>query len=155
MKSQKSFIELRIKTADDLLTEIHNYIKWQAPLDIKNMSRDEIFKVSYEAMRITIRVTQIIGWFMLQKAVLEGELSKEDIISEHITVFQGKHCLESLSETDLQLPHRLRELLKKSRNLYLQTMRLEAISLRTPPLPEQIKKERQKCFIRSKMKIGE
>ncbi|MBA3813335.1 MAG: DUF1465 family protein [Alphaproteobacteria bacterium] len=135
-----NFIELRIRNANALLKETHDYIKWQAPSDIEYMSRDDIFKLSCEVMRVTVRITRIIGWLVLQKAILDGEFSREDNFSDKSRILKGKSGRESPSENDFQLPQRLRELLKKSRILYEQTMRLEEISLQEPPSSEEIKK---------------
>ena len=140
MKEHTNFIELSIKNSNQLLAETHRYIKWQAPLDIEYMSKDNILKVSCEAMRVTVRITQIIGWLMLQKAILEGDITREEVLADNLHILQGKTCLDAESETDTLLPQRLRELLIKSRELYIQTMKLEAMSLRAPPLPEEIKK---------------
>ena len=146
MKKNINFIDISIKNANELLEETHHYIKWQAPLDVAPMSRDDVFKVSCEAMRVTVRITQILGWLMLQKAVLEGELSREDVLSDKPNILQGKPCLESSSETDPLLPLRLRELLKKSRSLYLQTMRLEESSLKNASLSEGTRKKGDKGY---------
>lgn len=35
MENNLNFIELRIKTVDELLKETHAYIKWQAPGDVE------------------------------------------------------------------------------------------------------------------------
>lgn len=142
MKKHTNFIELKIKDADKLLNEMYSYIKWQAPLDIKGKSPGDIFKVSCEAMRITVRIMRIISWLMIQKGIVDGELP-QDAPSNRPRIFQGKPCLENLSENDPQLPPRLRELLKKSRDLYMQTMRLEEISLKKALLPEEIKNRRE------------
>lgn len=148
MLQQLNFIDLRMKDTNELIREIHYYIKWQAPLDIESMSREDVFKVSSEAMRVTVRITRIMGWLMLQKAVLCGELSRQAIFSDKLRILEGGSCLETSSENDSQLPTRLRELLKKSRELYVQTMRLEEISLKPPPLPEEIKKKGvRNCYL--------
>lgn len=146
MEKNTYFIDPIIKDANKLLQEIHRYIKWQAPLDIEHMSGNEKFKVSHEAMRVTVRISQIIGWLMLQKAILEGELFREDILSDQFHILQGKSCLDRSSETDPSLPSRLRELLQESRGLYLRTMRLEEISLKVPPPLEEIRKKRAKGY---------
>jgi regulator of CtrA degradation len=143
-----TFIELRINRANELLKETHNYLKWQAPLDIKYMSQEDIFKVCHEAMRVTTRISRIIGWLMLQKAILEGEVSLEDVFYEKTRILRGPSCLEASSENDFQIPYRLRELLKKSRSLYIQTMKLEEVSLKNPPPPAEIKKRGAKgCYL--------
>lgn len=146
MKKRINIIDLLIKNANELLQETHRYIKWQAPLDIESMSRNDKFKVSREAMRITVRISQIIGWLMLQKAILEGEIFRDDILSDKLHILQGKGCLDSSSETDPYLPPRLQELLKESRELYLRTMRLEEISLKVPPSLKEIRKMRMQGY---------
>ena len=113
MSTPLPFIDSRLEGAHGLLHATHDYIKWQAPLDIQRMNPQQTFKVSCEAMRITVRITQIIAWLMLQKAVLEGELSREEFLSEDCRVLRGEQCLESESEMDEDLPLRLRELLKR------------------------------------------
>lgn len=131
-----AFINASLQGAYSLLHATHLYIKWQAPLDIRDLDDKKVFKVSSEAMRVTIRMTQIIGWLMLQKAVLTEELSREELLSDHYCVLRGHACLESASETDMDLPPRLRELLKESRNLYLRILRLDKAS-RKQPLPSR------------------
>lgn len=146
MIKNMNFIELKIKNAHELLEETHNYIRWQAPLDVEGMSREDIFKVSCEAMRVTVRLTQIMGWLLLQKAIVDGEISREESFSDSFPLLQGKSCLESSGESDPHLPIRLRELLKKSREFYLHTKVLEELSLKDTPLPEEIKVERAKGY---------
>lgn len=141
MKIDTRFIDSIFNNANKLIRETHNYIKWQAPLDIEYKSREELFKMSCEAMRVAVRMTQIMGWLMLQKAILEGDISRKEIFSSNCHILQGKMCLESSSEIDQQIPPRLRELLKESRQLYLQIMKLEEISLIPLPQPEEIKRK--------------
>jgi len=146
MENNLNFIELRIKNVDELLKETHDYIKWQAPVDVEYMSQEDIFKVSCEAMRVTVRLTQIVSWLMLQKAILAGEISRKALLVDISPILQGKPCLEESSEVDPFFPPRLRELLRKSRELYVQTLRLEEMSLKNSPLPEEIKKRRAKGY---------
>ena len=136
-----AFINVSLQGAYDLLHATHDYIKWQAPLDIQDMNDKKVFKVSSEAMRITVRMTQIIGWLLLQKAVLTEEISRKDILSENYRVLRGKACIESASETDLDIPLRLRELLKESRSLYLRILRLDKASRKQPLPPRDIRNE--------------
>jgi len=82
MVDSLSFIDLRLKGAHDLLSATHDYIKWQAPLDVKDMDSKQIFKISCEAMRVTVRLTQIIAWHMLQKGIIAGELTQEELLSD-------------------------------------------------------------------------
>jgi regulator of CtrA degradation len=119
------FIEARIDSAHNLLHATHDYVKWQAPTDVGHMDSEHIHLVTYEAMRITIRMTQIIGWLLLQKAVLAEELSREEMLSEECRILRGDYCLEDFSEENEELPLRLRELLRESRKLYVCVLRLD------------------------------
>ena len=123
-----AFIDTRLQGAHELLHATHDYIKWQAPKEVKKMDTKQAFKVSCEAMRVTVRMTQIIAWLMLQKAVLEGEISRKEVLLEECRVLRGKHCLESNTEKDEELPPRLRELLKESRELYERILRLDKMA---------------------------
>jgi regulator of CtrA degradation len=125
MLESLAFIDLSLQNAYNVLHATHDYIKWQAPLDIARLPYEEIFEISCEAMRITVRMTQVIAWLMLQKAVLEGELSRQDLLSEKYHVLQGNLCLERTSEAHSTLPLRLCELLKESREFYLRILRLD------------------------------
>lgn len=127
MLDSASFIEARLKGAHTLLHSTHEYIKWQAPLDVEELDTEIVYKISAEALRVTVRLTQIIAWLMLQKAVLEGEMTQREFLSEEYRVLQGKQCLEEGAEHDSHLPPRLRELLKESRELYERILRLDKI----------------------------
>lgn len=125
MDEPLSYINISIKEAYKLLESTHDYVKWQAPLDVQNMYKEETLKLSCEAMRITVRMTQIISWLMLQKAILSGDITREEASSDAFCVLQGKTCLEEEGENDMDLPFRLRELLKESRKFYVRILRLD------------------------------
>lgn len=127
--------------AKQLMQAVHHYVKWKAPLEVEHMSQENKFKVSCEAMRVAVRLTEVMGWLMLQKAILAGDVSREELLSEKCHFLKGETCLEESSEVDLALPRRLRELLRESRELYLRIMRLEHSSLSELPAQIDIKKK--------------
>lgn len=128
MLDSVSFIETRLKGAHTLLHNTHEYVKWQAPLDVEEMDSEVVYKISAEALRVTVRLTQIIAWLMLQKAVLEGELTQKEFLSEEFHVLRGKQCRSRGAELDKDIPPRLRELLKESRELYIRVLRLDKVA---------------------------
>src|SRR5471030_2014277 len=115
MEKPVTFLNQTLQSAQDLLHATHEYIKWQAPIDVEEMGPHETFRVSCEAMRVTIRMTQIITWLMLQKAVLTGDVTRKEVLTESYCVLRGNTCLEIDSEDDDSIPPRLRELLIESR----------------------------------------
>lgn len=141
MVESLAFIDARLQAAHDLLHATHYYVKWQAPLDVKHMNQSQTFKVSCEAMRITVRLTQIIAWLIIQKAIVEGDITRTEGLSDECQVLRGNHCLESFTETDEDLPYRLRELLKDSREHYLRIKRLDQMTRQrdlSPPVAQKV-----------------
>lgn len=139
-----AFMETKIEGAHHLLHETHEYVRWQAPIDVLDMNSEQVFKVSSEAMRVTVRLTQIIAWLILQRAVLEGELSSKEFLSKDCQVLRGDHDQKSASEHDKEIPLRLRVLLKESREFYERVIRLDEVSrTQQKRLTQQHKKQKR------------
>jgi regulator of CtrA degradation len=141
MNKPLTFLNQTLSSAQDLLHLTHEYIKWQAPIDVEDLGPHETFRISCEAMRVTIRLTQIITWLTLQKAILSGDVTREEILTEGYQVLRGQTCIESDSEEDIAIPPRLRELLKESRLLYERILRLDDVFRQEHLQPEDIKKD--------------
>jgi len=141
MNNALVILNLQLIEAQKLLQSTHEYIKWQAPIDVEDYGPRETFRVSCEAMRVTIRMTQVITWLMLQKAILTGEVTREEILSESYRVLRGKSCTENDSDKDMSLPPRLRELLTESHIFYMRIMRLDDVFRGEHPTAEEIKED--------------
>ncbi|MEB3702389.1 DUF1465 family protein [Candidatus Bealeia paramacronuclearis] len=111
--------------ANNMLLEAREYVKFYAARDVQHLPPIERLKVSCEAMRVTARLTQIMAWLLMQKAIRAGEVSKEDYITEDARLLVGGTCLDTSSQEDLSIPPRLRDLLKQSYALYLRVQRLD------------------------------
>jgi regulator of CtrA degradation len=139
MHTPQALLNQTLQEAQILLQATHEYIKWQAPIDVEDMGPRNTFRVSCEAMRVTIRMTQVITWLMLQKSILSGEVTKEEVLSEAYRVLRGKTCTESHTEEDLTIPSRLRELLLESRIFYFRILRLDEAFRGEHPSLEEIR----------------
>ena len=82
---------------------------------------------SCESLRLTARLTQVMAWLLVQRAVHAGELSREEARAERYRLAGQKVCAEGDPELAGELDPRLRELLDKSRQLYLRVQRLDAM----------------------------
>lgn len=82
-------------------------------------------KVCCEALRVTSRLTQVMAWLMLQRAVQDGEISAEEACGEHNRLAGHDVCLDTAGEEDDSLPEGLRSLLDRSYRLYRRVSRLE------------------------------
>lgn len=125
--------------ANTLLLEAREYVKFYAAGDVQHLPPIERLKVSCEAMRVTARLTQIMAWLLMQKAIRAGEVSKEDYMTEDSRLLVGGTCLDTASQEDYAVPPRLRDLLARSYSLYLRVQRLDEMFRDTPSFPSQLR----------------
>lgn len=94
--------------------------------EAKQLSRAAALAYATESMRLTTRLMQIASWLLLQRAVNEGELSREQASKEKIKVKLSAYDLPH-EETLAALPFRLRALIDQSRFLHERVMRLDGL----------------------------
>jgi len=80
---------------------------------------------SAETLRVTTRLTHIMAWLLVQRAVHAGELTSEEARADAMRLDGREVCLEAGAETSAALPERLRGLLERSRRLYQRIARLD------------------------------
>lgn len=114
----------------DLMVEARNYLAY---VERRERERADIvggLRMSCEAMRVTSRLTQVMAWLMLQRAVYEGEIEVEDALTEPNRLSAAEVCLDETYSTDHTIPGGLRSLLDRSFHLYQRVARLEEQMLR-------------------------
>lgn len=79
---------------------------------------------TYELMRVTSRLTQVMAWLLAQKAVHAGEMDRATAAAAYGLGAQSL-CLAVGGEEDPELPSGVRSLLERSRNLYRRVSRLD------------------------------
>ena len=94
--------------------------------EAKQLPRSSALAYATESMRLTTRLMQIASWLLLQRAVNEGELSKEQARSEKTKVKLSAYELPH-EETLAALPFRLRALIDQSRFLHERVIRLDSL----------------------------
>lgn len=82
-------------------------------------------RVSCESMRITARLTQCMAWLLVQRAVREGELSREEALRTEYRLDGQEVCDDGSAEHHGFLPDELRDLMRRSRTLYSRISRLD------------------------------
>jgi regulator of CtrA degradation len=94
--------------------------------EARQLSRGAALAYATESMRLTTRLMQIASWLLLQRAVNEGELSKDQARSEKskvkLSAYEPPH-----QDTLATLPFRLRALIDQSRYLHERVVRLDAL----------------------------
>lgn len=121
------------KTYDEtmaLLVASRDYLANAQPADARGLKPIERLRVNCEAMRLTTRLTQIMAWLLAQRAVYEGEMSRELASSSEFRLSADEICLAETDPAAGVLPPRLRELLDQSRRLYVRVARLDEMTRR-------------------------
>ena len=109
----------------ELLSEAHSYISYRQTVEERHLNAEGRMQVSFQVMRLTARLTQIMAWLMLQRALQNNEIASSDAVFEPaITVSSGILELDQ-DDIDLKVPTGLKRLLERSHGLYIRMQRLE------------------------------
>ena len=119
---------LIMRTYDEALAltrELRDYIAHEAPADKAALDHDTQLVASCEEMRVTARMTQVMAWLMLQRAVNDGEIDRNQAAQPDNRLGGQDTCLADPAVDPEYLPDRLADLLARSRNLYERIQRLD------------------------------
>ena len=124
--AQKALLD---KTYDEtlaLLVETRNYLAYKEPLD-RLPNATARLNLSCEAFRITARLTQVMAWVLIRRAVQYGEVTEAEAGDERYRLSGTEVCLDNAGCGDDGLPAALRSLLLRSFRLYVRIGRLDAM----------------------------
>ena len=118
-----------------LLNEARSYIHFAETSNEKLPSTARL-RVSYETLRITARLSQVMTWLLTEKAVASGEIPADQARGEGFGIYGGEFCAEDASEEDSEgLPAGLQDLLARTGSLYQRALRLEEMLKGTDVVP--------------------
>ena len=109
----------------DLMVEAKAYM---SRVDVIERERVDVvsgLRMSCEAMRVTSRLTQVMAWLLMQRAVQEGEVTAQEAVAERNRLSGADVCLDDSFAQDAVLPRGLRSLLDRSFKLYVRISRIE------------------------------
>jgi regulator of CtrA degradation len=109
-----------------LMIEARNYMAYADRGNREKAEGLRGLRMSCEAMRVTSRLTQIMAWLLMQRAVHEGEVALDEALSDENRLSGEEVCLDETFSHDETLPGGLRSLLQRSLSLYQRVSRLEA-----------------------------
>ncbi len=122
---QPAFFRRTYDETMTLMVEARNYLAFSERRERERVGGMVGLRMSCEAMRVTSRLTQVMAWLMLQRAVHEGELEIEDTLREDCRLSGAGVCLDETFSQDETLPNHLRSLMDRSYRLYVRVARLE------------------------------
>ncbi|HEV7372850.1 DUF1465 family protein [Arenibaculum sp.] len=125
MTSAPTFFNRTYDETMGLLLEARNYIAYQETVDQRHLDPELRLRISYESMRVTSRLTQVMAWLLAQKAVHAGEMTAHEAAGEDFALAGADICADPAGHDDEELPSGLRRLLQRSHALYMRVSRLE------------------------------
>lgn len=111
-----------------LLLEAHEYFHHYGQEDQQNITGRERTIYSCEMSRITMRLSSVMAWLMVRKAVFAGKIPPEDAVQKY-RLDSRDVCLFHNAEAESILPTYMSYLLEESLELYSRISRLEDMAL--------------------------
>ncbi|TAD87517.1 MAG: DUF1465 family protein [Alphaproteobacteria bacterium] len=108
-----------------LLVEARDYLSYGEPFERARLTAGDRLKANCEAMRITSRLTQVMAWLLVQRAVAAGEISLHEAVQEPHRLSGQAVCHVTDAFPEVPLPNGLRSLLDRSHALYRRIERLD------------------------------
>jgi len=124
---QIAYFDSTFEEAMALTRQARDYLAHQRQADFDRLSSVSRLVASCESMRLTARVTQVVAWLLVQKAVYAGEISREQAAKPEYRLAGRVVCEETQPVLDEPLPERLVDLLERSLRLYQRVSRLDAM----------------------------
>lgn len=126
MSSQTAIFTHTYDETLDMIVEARNYmVHMEQPWGGRRRRSGTDLRFSCEALRVTSRLTQVMAWLMLQRAVHSGEITVEEACQDCNRLSGREVCLSTDAMHDDSLPAGLRSLLDRSYRLYQRVSRLE------------------------------
>lgn len=127
--------ELFCRTFEDgmgMVEETATYLDGPGREASKVLPRRVALAYAGESMRLTTRLMQVASWLLVQRAILDGEMSPAQAAQDKYRLGAREVCLADAMEGSELLPAKLCELLETSSHLYDRVDRLDKMMYRAP-----------------------
>lgn len=109
-----------------LVEETAAYLDGPGRSESKTLNRSSALAYASESMRLTTRLMQLTSWLLLQRAVNEGELTRDEAEREHGRIKVSQQDVASSPELFVLLPDTLRALVDRSLRLQERILLIDA-----------------------------
>src|SRR5690606_16693890 len=103
------------------------YLDGEGRSESRILGREASFLYATESMRLTTRLMQLASWLLLQRAVNEGEISRENARSEKEKVKLSATPSERGGPGYAHLPQSLRDYIDKGDRLFDRVMQFDTL----------------------------
>jgi regulator of CtrA degradation len=119
-----------------LVEETARYLDGKGREEARVLPRKAAMLYAGESMRVTTRLMQAASWLLVQRAVRDGDMERNDALNDRYRLGSREICLGACAEDTAPLPEALKDLLGRSDSLYRRIARLDDILFgegETPP----------------------
>jgi regulator of CtrA degradation len=106
------------------LFDAHHYFQTRGIEDQQTVAQEWQMPYSNEMTRITMRLTSVMAWLMVRRAIHAGRIDSEKA-AECYRLDGSEICLAHHDETLLHMPYYLKHLSERSLDLYERVYRLD------------------------------
>jgi regulator of CtrA degradation len=121
------------KEGMSLVEETANYLDGQGRADSRALDRQGAIAYATESMRLTTRLMQLASWLLLQRAIVAGELTRDDATREKSRVELSEIGEGNPIPGADALPDGLKELVQRSLHLHKRILLLDRMIAAVPP----------------------
>ena len=111
-----------------LLGDVRDCIGSNEHLALDEQDAVDSMIIIRECNRIVCRLLQVMAWLMIERAIHDEEVARDDPIVGHCTISAPETCIRDACSDGVKLPDRIRELLQRSLDLYIRAMRISTQS---------------------------
>ncbi len=130
MSAPTAFFNRTYEETLRLLEDTRLYMTYGRRGDRRPLSDLDRLRLSREAFRITTRLSEIMAWLLVQKAVHAGEIEPDEATRPEHRLTHRRLCLEDRREECGALPPAMLDLLERSHRLYVRVARLDDLVTR-------------------------
>lgn len=110
-----------------LVEETARYLDGKGREEARVLPRKAAMLYAGESMRVTTRLMQAASWLLVQRAVRDGDMERDDAMNDRYRLGSREICLGVCAEDAEPLPRELKDLLVRSDSLYRRIARLDDI----------------------------
>lgn len=119
------------RTFDEALAltrEARDYLRDYGEEESRELAVEVAAHFSVETMRLTSRLTNMMAWLLVQRAVHQGELTRDEFRNDDSWRLGGAEiCMQEPDVDPERLPPYLYDLLRRSERLYSRIARLDSM----------------------------
>ncbi len=127
------FDKLIDRTYDEtlaLLEEARDYALFDRREDDRGRDKSEVMRITGEQLRLTSRLSGVMAWLMVRKAVAAGEMTAAQAEAGPCHLTDHEICMADGRAKDMEWPLRLSGLLNRSRDLYGRVAKMDRMATR-------------------------